>query len=254
MGFFGVKMPFNVPINSTGTLTVFRVARALTVADVRPLLGNLSRSNYYEVRFGGLTSALQFYLSSKGVDSVFVNNNVGLMCYQAQLPGSSLATVESNNYHGNVENFAHTKIYTPLQLSFYCDNNYKSLKFIEHWMEYCNGGLSGNRINSTAYTSRLNYPNDTTSGYKAQSVSIQKFENNLERIMTYRFIGLFPKSLSSTQVEYGPNSELTRINCTFSYDRYVMEGNVRYSEAPSQLTRLVDDLQNPLSAITRLIN
>jgi len=234
------------------------VARPLTVADVTPLIGNLSRANYYEVRFGGLTSSLQGYLSSRGVTSNFVTSDAGLMCYQAQLPGSSLATIESGNYYGVTENFAHTKIYTPLQLSFYCDDNYRSLRFLEHWMEYCNGGItrSGtNRSSSPYHTTRMNYPNSPLTGYKAQSVTIQKFENNLERILTYSFIGLFPKSLNSTQVQYGPNSELTRITCSFSYDRYVAGAITSYDENVNSFTNnIIQSFQNPLTAITRLIN
>jgi len=184
------------------------------------------------------------------------------MCYQGQIPGSSLATLEGGNYHGIIENFAHTKIYTPLQLSFYCDDEYRTLKFLEHWMEYVNSGNNG-LFNSSAYSTlgyspRLKYPNDPASGYKAQSVTIQKFENNLERILTYSFIGLFPKSLSSTQVQYGPNSELTRISCSFAYDRYVAGAVTSYDFAAGTANNLAnvvrDFTTNPISAINRLIN
>lgn len=236
------------------------MARELTVADVKPLIGNLSRANYYEVRFGGLSAGLQGFLSSRGVSSNYVSASAGLMCYQGQLPGSSLATVEAGNYYGVTENFAHTKIYTPLQLSFYCDDKYRSLKFLEHWMEYVNSGgtnLSGSRYASTGFAPRLKYPNDAATGYKAQSVTIQKFENNYERILTYSFIGLFPKNLSSTQVQYGPNSELTRINCSFAYDRYIAGSVTSYDFANgigNNLSNIVSDFSSPLTAITRLIN
>ncbi len=235
------------------------MVRPLTVADVRPLIGNLSRANYYEVNFGGLSLGLQGFLSGRGVSSRFVTSDAGLMCYQGQLPGSSMATIESGNYYGVTENFAHTKIYTPLQLSFYCDDEYRTLKFFEHWMEYIN---SGNNVNSLSYSSntfspRLKYPNEPGSGYKAQSVSIKKFENNYQRILNYSSIGLFPKSLSSTQVQYGPNSELTRVNCSFAYDRYIAGSVTSYDFANgigNNLSNIVNDFANPLTAITRLIN
>ena len=236
------------------------MARALTVADVKPLLGNLSRANYYEVKFGGLSLGLQSFLTSRGVNNGFVTADAGLMCYQGQLPGSSLATVETGNYYGVTENFAHTKIYTPLQLSFYCDDEYRTLKFFEHWMEYASSGgsnLSSNRYASIGFTPRLKYPNDPSGGYKAQAVTIQKFENNYDRILTYSFIGLFPKNLSSTQVQYGPNSELTRISCSFAYDRYISGSITSYDFARglgNNLSAIVNDFGNPLTAITRLIN
>ena len=39
--------------------------------------------------------------------------------------------------------------------------------------------------------------------------------------MEYSFIGLYPSNLSSVPVRYGPNNEITRVTCSFSYDRYV---------------------------------
>ena len=236
------------------------MAQVLTVSDIKPLLGNLSRANLYQVNFGGLSPGLQLFLSARGVNSNFVGSDVGLMCYQAQLPGSSLATIESNNYYGITENFAHTKIYTPLQLSFYCDDEYKSLKFLEHWMEYSNSGSNSfglNRYASLGYSAKMKYPNEPSSGYKSSSVTIQKFENNVERVLEYSFIGLFPKSLSSTQVQYGPNSELTRISCSFSYDRYIAGRIQSYDFARRQsnnLTTLVNEVTDPSSLINRIIN
>ena len=37
---------------------------------------------------------------------------------------------------GVTENMVHSRIYTPIQLEFYVDNEYKALKFLEHWMEF----------------------------------------------------------------------------------------------------------------------
>ena len=109
--------------------------QVLSQSDVRLLFGRLSRPNYYQVQFGGLSAGLLAHLGSRGVNSQFIASDMGLLAFNASLPGSSLATVESNNFHGVVENFAHTKIYTPLSISFYTDDQYKSLKFLEHWME-----------------------------------------------------------------------------------------------------------------------
>lgn len=202
---------------------VFRVPRVLTQSDVRQLFGNLSRPNYYQVQFGGLSAGLRSHLASKGVNSRFSAEDMGLLCYSARLPGSSLASVESNNYHGVVENFAHTRIYTPITLSFYTDDQYRALRFLEHWMEYAAGGngINNSGYSSKFYSARMNYPDDPADGYKSESTKIFKFEPNVERVMEYSFIGLFPKNLSSTQVSYGPQNQVTRVTCSFSYDRHI---------------------------------
>lgn len=202
--------------------------RNITLEEIRPLLGNLSRANYYQVQFGGLSTGLSNFLASRDVSRNFVGSDVGLMCKSASLPGSSLGTVESGNFHGVTENFVYQKIFTEISLSFYCDDEYRGLKFLEHWMEYA---VSGGNIRSGAYASpqynyRLQYPNDPGTGYKSQATRIFKFENNYSQVMEYNFIGLMPKSLNSVPLRYGPNSELTEITCSFVYDRYVA-GSIR---------------------------
>ena len=206
------------------------MASVLKLEDVKPLIGKLSRSNYYQVQFGGLSSGLLGYLNNRGVASQFIAGDAGLMCYEASLPGSSLADVQSTNFHGVVENFAHTRIYTPLTLNFYCDDEYKALKFLEHWMEYVvsGNGTSGQTYGGSNYSYRLRYPNDPADGYKCNTTTIQKFERSFERVLTYSFIGLFPQNLSSVPVRYGTNNELTRVTCSFKYDRYVAGSVLSY--------------------------
>lgn len=188
-----------------------------------PLLGNVSRKNFYQVEFGGIRPNLRTYMISRGVDSRFMDEGMGLMCYSAQLPGAALATVESSNYHGINEKFAHRRIYNTLSLSFYCDDEYRGLKFIEHWMEYSISGNSSttSQYNQKNYSVRMRYPDDPVSGYKSEGTKIYKFERNLDRLMEYSFIGMFPSSLSATSVQYENQGELLDINCTFTYDRHI---------------------------------
>ena len=233
--------------------------RVLSLEDIKPLLGNLSRSNYYQVQFGGLSPALLSTLSARGVDPFFVSNDSGLLCYEAQLPGSSLARTESTNFAGVTESFAHRKIFTPLNLSFYCDDRYRSLKFLEHWMEYV---VSGNTLFNYAdsnYTYRMQYPNDPATGYKCNGTKIYKFEANVERLIEYSFLGLYPINLSSTQVRYGAESELTRVNCQFGYTRYIPGSILSIDRArgfsnnlQSGLTNITGNINNVLDTVDRL--
>lgn len=248
------------------------MASVLNIADVKPLIGKLSRNNYYQVQFGGLSAGLLGYLNSRSVSSNFIARDAGLMCYEASIPGSSLADVQSSNFHGVVENFAHTRIFTPLTLNFYCDNEYKALKFLEHWMEYVvsGNGTSGQAYGSPNYNYRLKYPNDPQDGYKCNSTTIQKFEHSFERVLTYSFIGLYPQNLSSTSVKYGPSNELTRVSCSFKYDRYVAGSVLSYDgllgsdnnrdptiPPPRQglVQNIIDDIKTgSLGLLQRLVN
>lgn len=229
--------------------------RILSLNDVKPLLGNLSRANYYQVQFGGLSIGLQSNLATRGVDSVFTSEESGLLCYQAELPGSSLAKTEGTNFTGITESFAHRRVFTPLSLSFYCDNRYRSLKFLEHWMEYAASGNGlGLDYSSNNYTYRMQYPGEPATGYKSDSTVIYKFEANLDRVIQYSFKGLFPVNLSSTQVRYGVDGELTRVTCQFNYDRYIAGSVYSIDTARGFGNNLESGLTNAGAEIQRLLD
>ena len=72
-----------------------------------------------------------------------------------------------------VERFAHTRNFTQVNFEFYVDNEYKTMKFLEHWMEYITGGNQVDPGNDTYYF-QLNYPRD----YKSNDTTIVKFERD----------------------------------------------------------------------------
>lgn len=199
--------------------------RILRLEDVKPLLGNLSRDNYYQVQFGGLGLELQSYLTARGVGSFFGAEDMGLLCYQAQIPGASLAATESTNYHGITESFAHRRIYTPLSLNFYVDSEYRAMKFLEHWMEYSISG-NGTRLGSDYYNKNYSYRMKYPDSYKSNATKIFKFENNFQQILEYSFYGMFPINISSVPVQYSNQSDITRVTCEFRYDRYIAGSNL----------------------------
>ena len=114
-----------------------------------------------------------------------------------------------------IERFAHTRNFTQINLEFYVDNEYKSLKFLEHWMEYITGASSADPSSDT-YHYKLTYPEK----YKSNDTRIIKFERNHFQFLEYRFVGLFPLSLNSTKVAY-QGSQVLKASATFSFDRYV---------------------------------
>ncbi len=163
---------------------------------------------------------LRQHLRVRGLNSRFVSETAGLLCNSALLPGSRLATADIvGNRMGVSEKMAHSRIFTQIQLEFYVDNEYKTLKFLEHWMEFiANGSTSRlNRQSSKDYYVRMEYP-DT---YKCDETKIIKFDRDYNEELEYKFIGLFPIDLTSTPVRY-EQSEVLKATVTFSFDRYLM--------------------------------
>ena len=186
------------------------------ISDIMPKLQNVAQTSNYFVRFSLPPTGLRNHLRRKGIDSRFIADDVGLLCYNAVLPGSAMASQNiTGDYQGMVERFAHTRNFTQVNFEFYVDNEYKSLKFLEHWMEYITGGNQIDPGNDT-YFFQLNYPRN----YKSNDTTIVKFERNHKQFLEYRFIGLFPISLNSVRVQYG-NSQVLKATASFSYDRYI---------------------------------
>ena len=189
------------------------------ISQILPTFQNVAQTSHYSVQFSLPNSSLKGHLRAKGVDTRFTLEKIGLLCAGAALPGSSLANVQTQgDYQGVVEQMAHTRIFTQMSLDFYIDNEYKTLKFLEHWMEYIGDG--GTQFpGDDNYFFKMRYPRD----YKSDETRIIKFEKNYRQYFEYKFIGLFPINLSSTRVQY-ENSTVLKATCAFSYDRYIAGG------------------------------
>ena len=193
--------------------------RPRPISDFLPRFQNVAQTSQFVVKFalpfsrnsGGLRS----FLRRKGVNDRFVVEDAGLLCSDAVLPGSAMASIDTRgDYQGVIERMAHTRNFTQIQLEFYVDNEYKSMKFLEHWMEYITGSIRNPA--DDAYFYQLHYPVE----YKSNDTRIVKFERDYNRFLEYRFIGLFPLALNSTRVSYN-NSQVLKASASFSFDRYI---------------------------------
>jgi len=186
------------------------------ISQILPTFQNVAQTSHYLVQFGIPSSKLRDHLQGKGIDYRFHTNDIGLLCSGASLPGSTFATeTVTGEYQGVTETIPHTRNFTRIKLEFYVDNEYKALKFLEHWMEYITGGSSSNPLES-AYNFKLNYPEQ----YRSESTKIVKFEKNYRQSLEYNFKGLYPLALDSTRVQY-QRSQVLKASCAFAYERYI---------------------------------
>ena len=201
------------------------MARKFSISQIKPLITNLAQTSHYQVIFGGLPGELLQYLLLRGITPFFIAENAGLLCYSASLPTSSFATKQiDGNYTGIQENFATSRMYVDMSLDFYVDSEYRSLIFLETWMEYISSGSHNNtsgllpsiRQNVDGYFVRMQYPES----YKSNMTRIIKFDRDYNREIEYTFIGLFPYAISSIPVSYGA-SEVLKVSVIFKYDRYI---------------------------------
>ena len=149
---------------------------------------------------------------------------MGLLCFSAQIPFANIATANvTGAFTGIGEKFAHSRIFTPITLTFYVDKEYRVLKFLEHWMEFTAGGTHapGGRTgvikqNRSNYFIRMQYPEE----YRMEETKIIKFERDYANSLEYTFFNLFPQNVTNIAVSYDQSKTLTA-SATFEYTRYV---------------------------------
>lgn len=201
----------------------------INMSNAHVYYGSLAQTNLYQLYItpnwvapNGMGSFLanSDVQATYNLDQNFITRDLGLLCSEAILPSTAYATSEvKSNFMGVTQEFAHTRMYSDMDLTFYVDNDYKVLGFFEAWMNYISGAGevpldSFNR----GYYRRFNYPDN----YKHDGIYIRKFEKNWkdnDTSIVYRLKNAFPKSMNSIPVSYG-GSEIMKVSIAFNYDYY----------------------------------
>ena len=162
-------------------------------------------------------------------------NQIELLCTDASLPGSSLATHDvTNDYHGVSEKMAYRRIYDQsFNLNFYVDREYDVIELFETWIDYISGnddrGMSKNRHRNY----RMRYPDS----YR-EEIYLTKFEKDhhfdisehTKDLLNYTFVGAFPQTITSMPVSYN-QPDILKCSVSFSFIRYVAERSLRGARA-----------------------
>ena len=198
--------------------------RPYNLSVAKNLIGPLAQTNHFQVTFSSLRPSVESYLRDYiKVDDIrgFLSRRAGILCDSASLPTTAYATAEvRDNFMGVPQQFAHTRIYTDLDFSFYVDEDYTLLKIFEGWMEYIASGANASTLqDDRAYFRRMRYPDS----YKCDTMYINKFEKNFKRTLRYRFVNVFPKARSAIPVKYGP-ADILKVSISFNFDRYIVNG------------------------------
>jgi len=151
-----------------------------------------------------------------------------LTCVEASLPGSSIATIETNrDFHGIVERHAYSRLHDEtIDFTFMVtqDSNYMQIRFFDYWMKYIVGeeGKTDKQLSSRTFVNELKYPKD----YQSDSLKIVKFERDLgsgksksTNLLVYNFMQAFPKAVNTIPVTYEA-SQVLKCTVSFTYSRY----------------------------------
>ena len=215
-------------------MPVTHTPRPKGVSDVVSNLLQPSLTSHFDVLIGLPSSSLGTSLRR------FIGPNqdkLHLMCSEASLPGSQLATTEINNdFTGVTERHAYRRIYDEtIDLGFYVDaDNYWPIRFFEEWIS---SAVNEDQEEALAkdYFYRVKFPDENIAD---QGLKVVKFEKDIQpsrRIgnkfmplptpnaasLEYKFVRSWPRSITSMPVSY-ESSSLLKCNVQMTYTRYVV--------------------------------
>ena len=205
--------------------------RVVRVSDIKANLLRPATTSHFEVEIP-IIGALSKW------EGVGKQDKINLMCSEASLPGSSLATFETNNDRtGVTERFVHRRIFDErIDFTFYVDAGlYQPIKFFEQWIDFITGAATEgeNKLENPDYHYRMKYPNDYIAD---QGLTITKFEKDPSSSQTqdpddreyssaelkYEFIRSYPLSITSMPVSYD-GSSLLKCSVSMTYVRYIIK-------------------------------
>lgn len=181
-----------------------------------------------------------------------VSNNISFLAYEAVLPGSSFQTTEVfGDVQGITQSYANKRVYPPVDVSFYINSRYETIKYFEDWFKK----ISGYYGNDTGPHQpdeffKFQYPEGEVKspGYK-KNINIVKYERDLRpsserqkraggindpRTITYTLINAYPTNIISIPVSYDQSSVL-RTTITFNYDRYFFQEHDEITYVPKSV-------------------
>jgi len=222
------------------------------IQDIKTNLLHPATTSHFYVQLDTTNPPAQ-YLNENGVK--LDKEKLNLLCAEATLPGSNVATLELTSDHtGVTERHAYRRVYDDrIDLTFYVDvDNYLPIRFFETWIKWIANESKavdksiGAGLNTPEYNYRFKYRDD----YAVDGLKITKFERSnygsgirgvKATPLTYGFVKAYPISISSMPISYD-SSSLLKCMVSFTYMRYYV-GEIE-NDNPSQNT------STPLQALT----
>lgn len=202
--------------------------------------GGMSYSNNFQVKF------IKPPVTYTDLDEI-----VSLFCDEAQLPNTNTAQGQYNGIYvgSGTVSYAHTRVYTELQLGFMLDANLSALKFLNKWVDWIFSGSTSAakgsqewsdqqnnsslsqvqslaRIRDSNRNIRLKYKNNYTCTMLISKTEQGPYAANQRAPITYVLEEVYPYAIDAIPLSYG-NSQITKVSAQFSYARhYTIPNNI----------------------------
>jgi hypothetical protein len=178
---------------------------------------------------GGLASSNNFVV--KLLNPPFelpyeIDEQLEFYCNEAQLPNINTSEGTINGMYlgsGSVK-YAHTRVFTEIQLGFICDANMSIMKFLNAWQDYMfNTGMNSDKNRNVT----VKYQDEYVCDIAIAKTELSPYEGELRNPMTYVLERAYPYAIDAVPLQFGSN-QVTQVTAQFSYMRhYLMNRDIR---------------------------
>ena len=175
---------------------------------------------------GGLASSNNFvvkFLNTPFEVPYEIPEQMEFYCNEAQLPNINTSEGTINGMYlgsGSVK-YAHTRVFTEVQLGFICDANMSIMKLLNAWQDYMfnwDGSTDKNR-NVT-----VKYPDEYVCDIAIMKTELSPYEGELRNPLTYVLERAYPYAIDAVPMQFGSN-QVTQVTAQFSYMRHYVSNN-----------------------------
>jgi len=204
------------------------------------IMNGFARPNLFRVTIGEVQTAYQ--------------PQFRINCYQAQIPGSNIATTDKDL---GFRSAAYHKLYADIILGFYCSENMQELQFFQEWIDRIvdpvtnRKGYYSNDVSNPeerGYTSTITIEHlsrlsskggdydlggetpklGSTPKIREQELYEKKgISYDKKNIVTARWklLEAYPKQVDPIQLDYGTNDTVMSMNVTLTYRHFKADFN-----------------------------
>ena len=196
---------------------------------------------------GGMAMSNNFLVKFEDLPAEVVPDReiIEYFCDEAQLPNTNTATGSQVGLYtglGSVD-YAHTLVYTEVQLSFLLDANLEALKFLNNWHSYIfsggTGGYSddnmpldagvGPQLKLENRVTRLRYKNEYTGTIRIIKAEMGGNDSQERQSIEYVLEKAYPYQIDAVPLQFG-TAQLLRVTGQFKYQRhYVIHSDITNS-------------------------
>ena len=167
---------------------------------------------------------------------------INLNCYNAQIPGLSMASTDKDM---GLRSVAYSKIYDDVILSFYCSDDLWELRIMQQWMNRINSPITNSLNWYQNYVNTIKIVHLSRTGIRLDDGSVRN-----EKTMTTTLHEAYPKKVDPIQLDYG-SSDIMRMTVSFTYRNFTQAWGDGENEQPDWEDTRSSPKPDPQQTITK---